>query len=526
MTVLLVDDQMSVLSGILSGVDWDRLEVASIKTACSTFEAREILLHMPIDLMLCDIEMPVENGLSLLRWVRKQGMDLECIFLTAHADFLYAKEAIQLGSFDYLLQPARYEDIQQAVERAIIRIRTAREEKKYSSYGRAAFRKKDDLFHGVLCDWFSGKRVFIDDIMKELQDIEVPVQADTPVFFALIQLLRWHSEPWNTDNWSYALNNILSELMEQSKCKLMYCCPDKTSLGFFVYSEYRMLLPYETFLSQLRRVLLICGSEQIGCDVAIYTQNSFPIRELAGHAAQIQRDKQDNVSQKSDLFMVDQPVRNESVTFCDSFHLQRWEKLLNNGHADIVEEDMIRFLHGLDREGLLNKHNLVNFHQDFQQIFFSAFYQKQLAAHELMNRENISALNEKASDSLENMIELIQAVTSCCKTMSPPNMDTEDTIAKIEKYVQSNLDKVLHCSEVADAVFMNQDYVTRIFKQKKGISLKEYIVREKMYSAETLLKTTTLPVGVIASKVGYDNFSHFSQVYKKEFGVSPSDHRK
>jgi two-component system, response regulator YesN len=68
--------------------------------------------------MLCDIEMPAESGLSLFRWVKKKGINVECIFLTAHADFIYAKEAIQLGGFDYILQPARYEDIEQAIVRA------------------------------------------------------------------------------------------------------------------------------------------------------------------------------------------------------------------------------------------------------------------------------------------------------------------------------------------------------------------------------------------------------------------------
>ena len=111
MTVLLVDDQIRVLSGLISVLDWDTLGVTSIRTASSAAQAKEILSQEPVDILLCDIEMPGENGLSLLRWARSKGMDLVCVFLTSHADFLYAKEAIQLGCFDYILQPARYEDI-------------------------------------------------------------------------------------------------------------------------------------------------------------------------------------------------------------------------------------------------------------------------------------------------------------------------------------------------------------------------------------------------------------------------------
>ena len=85
--------------------------MTKVVPAYNAFEAKQILLTQRVDIMLCDIEMPVENGLALFRWVQEQGLDTECIFLTAHADFYYAKEAVRLGGFDYILQPARYEDI-------------------------------------------------------------------------------------------------------------------------------------------------------------------------------------------------------------------------------------------------------------------------------------------------------------------------------------------------------------------------------------------------------------------------------
>ena len=72
MTVLLVDDQISILSGLMSGLDWDALGITSVRTAGNAIQAREILEKERIDVLLCDIEMPGENGLSLLRWARRQ----------------------------------------------------------------------------------------------------------------------------------------------------------------------------------------------------------------------------------------------------------------------------------------------------------------------------------------------------------------------------------------------------------------------------------------------------------------------
>ena len=129
MNVLLVDDQVRILSGLISGLDWAALGVTGIRTASSAQAAKTILLQEHVDILLCDIEMPGENGLSLLRWARQQGQDFVCVFLTSHADFLYAKEAIQLGSFDYILQPARYDEIQATIARAITRVKNDNAEK-------------------------------------------------------------------------------------------------------------------------------------------------------------------------------------------------------------------------------------------------------------------------------------------------------------------------------------------------------------------------------------------------------------
>jgi two-component system response regulator YesN len=54
--------------------------------------------------------MPEENGLSLFRWTMEKHPEVVGVFLTSHAEFEYAREAIRLGGFDYILQPARMEE--------------------------------------------------------------------------------------------------------------------------------------------------------------------------------------------------------------------------------------------------------------------------------------------------------------------------------------------------------------------------------------------------------------------------------
>lgn len=67
-------------------------------------------------------------------------------------------------------------------------------------------------------------------------------------------------------------------------------------------------------------------------------------------------------------------------------------------------------------------------------------------------------------------------------------------------------------------VHLNGDYLTRMMKKETGYSLKEYVIRRKMETARTLLRTTMLPVGFIAARLGYSNFSHFPIPTKKSWG--------
>ena len=66
MNVLIVDDQINVVSGVMFGVHWDHLWIEQVYKAYNAYEAKQILQEKQVDIMLCDIEMPVENGLSLL----------------------------------------------------------------------------------------------------------------------------------------------------------------------------------------------------------------------------------------------------------------------------------------------------------------------------------------------------------------------------------------------------------------------------------------------------------------------------
>lgn len=149
MNLLIVNDEIVTAETMKSNIDWQKYGIQEVFTAYDVSEGKACVGNNNVNIMLCDIEMPGENGMMLLKWVKEQGMDVECIFLTCHASFEYAKEAINLGCQDYLLIPAQYEDIGAAVKKVVMRIEENRQARKYQEYGKQMI--MDKLEQAVQC---------------------------------------------------------------------------------------------------------------------------------------------------------------------------------------------------------------------------------------------------------------------------------------------------------------------------------------------------------------------------------------
>lgn len=142
MTLLIVNDEILTVKILKDDINWCNYGIDDVYTACSAKDAKKLIEDKSIDIILCDIEMPGENGISLLRWIREHNFSIECIFLTCHANFEYAKEAIMLDCRNYILIPARNEEIGEAVQKVIMQIQTKREEKIILEYGKSTLKKK------------------------------------------------------------------------------------------------------------------------------------------------------------------------------------------------------------------------------------------------------------------------------------------------------------------------------------------------------------------------------------------------
>lgn len=521
MTVLLVDDQSSILSGLISGINWDTLNITAIRTANSATQARKILQEESIDILLCDIEMPGENGLSLLRWARKEGLQFICIFLTSHADFMYAKEAIQLDCFDYILQPARYDDIQAVIARSINRIRKENAEKKLEQYGAIAKSHSSGLFQNLFNDWIAGKSLSVPTLCNSLKMLGQEIQPVNDCFVILGHLLRWHAEPWPADEWVHTLNNIITEVYEENYGIVSFSI-DHTSMGWLVYSLSGCFDNNAGFREPVDKAYQVL-SAHMPCDLAFYLSPVVTLEQINTLSQRLLNAKQDNILQTSGIFSLKhaKALRRFPRT-ADTVQLRRWGALLEEGNGLVVCTEIFRFFDDATDKQQTDYEFLHNFWIQFQQIVLNALWELGKGAEEI----TLSLKQAENAASLPEMRQAVREITAHFqKEENNPNKEARIT-DQVKMYLDNNIDQPLTVGDIAVSLCINPDYLSRLFKTEYGITLKEYILKRKMEAAQNLLRTTTLPISIIASKLGYDNFSYFSQAYRRVMGVSPTDERK
>ncbi len=124
--ILIADDEVKILAMLkkyLSKLGYEILIAENGK------HAYEVYKESNPDIIISDLEMPILNGLELLKKIRREDKKVQFIFITAFASTDSAIEALKLGAVDYVIKPFKLEEIQIIVERILEREKLVEENK-------------------------------------------------------------------------------------------------------------------------------------------------------------------------------------------------------------------------------------------------------------------------------------------------------------------------------------------------------------------------------------------------------------
>ena len=94
------------------------------------------------------------------------------------------------------------------------------------------------------------------------------------------------------------------------------------------------------------------------------------------------------------------------------------------------------------------------------------------------------------------------------------------------EFLKANFSKQITNQMLAEKFHYHAYYLNRVFKAKKGVTIRRYIIDCRINEAKVRLKNETTPISVIAIECGFETSSYFSRYFKASVGISPSEYRK
>ncbi len=94
-------------------------------------------------------------------------------------------------------------------------------------------------------------------------------------------------------------------------------------------------------------------------------------------------------------------------------------------------------------------------------------------------------------------------------------------VIKILKYIENNIALPLTLTQISQAVNLSKEYTANLFKKEMGKTIIEYINEQKMLLAKNMIDNGETSLNDIAVSLGFENYSYFSKVFKKCYGIPP-----
>lgn len=527
--VLIVDDELYAIRAIVKSVRFGQLGFDEVHTAAGSQEAMRILREHPIDLIVCDIEMPGMNGLDFTEWVNGQYPEIGTIFLTGHAEFAYAQKAVQLASFEYLLKPVKVDQLEAALLRAADKIRQDRE----TSRVVAANEKYRRL-------WESQKAVIVERFWQSLlagrgmpsredrQTANLPTEPDDPVLPVLISIEQWRREFSSRDEeiMEYALRNAAAELILGADDGDVI--QDSNGMLFaLIYGSRDGKIERDRLTDACRRFVEACD-QYFYCSVSCYIGYETPIARLNEVYHALIELERDNVSAAMSVQRLgEEQVRTEirkrqpaAIPWSD------WVVLFETRQKD----ELLKRLYAL-----FDEWQGQEAHADMETAS-SLYHALRYMVYHVAHKNGLSVKDWTEPRDRDNEANVLRSlpqlkawaegwIDAASRYLDEQRQASSATVQHVKQYISDHLKEATR-ERVAQHFYLNPAYLSRLFKKETGQSILDCIIHARMNHAKILLTETHMRITDICEEIGYENYSHYGQAFKKRVGISPQEYRK
>ncbi|MBB3127036.1 two-component system response regulator YesN [Paenibacillus rhizosphaerae] len=548
--MLVVDDENYVVESIADTISWFELGIDTVHKAYSGAEALEIMSLYSIDIVIADIRMPGMSGLELIDNIRSTWKQVKCILLSGHSEFEYARRAITLSTFDYLLKPVKDEVLIKTVRNAIEALNLEWEQ--ITKHARSSYLIKENmpsLQARLLGDLLLGRKIRSEVLKDRLTMFELSFDMGDA---CCLLLIRMEDEFLSVDSHSlalleYAVTNIADEIFNDV-CRIWHCKDSFEHIAVLIRlnrekeEEYERLGKDEEWRRQLierltirlqgsirnflkgKVTILISGWGKFPDDLrSTYLKSLTTLRKRAGG------DKDYIIREDASLYP--EPLENmdsKSRQLQSLYEPPTLQQLLDTGRWNEARRKLEDVCKELAEQWPGSLDHISEAYLSIAGSFSYIIHRNNRQPSEVLEKGNDIFCSpysiRSASQLREWALEILKVIENDME--KEVRYSRAHIVKKAQQFIEDNLSSNISLKAVADHVHVHYTHLCKIYKLETGENLSDYLYRLRMEWAVYFLKNSEDKIYEIGAKLGYQNIPYFIKVFKQHYGMTPQEYRE
>lgn len=523
--ILLADDEGIMLMSLRKMIETNFPDQFEIETAKTGNTAVSLADEFRPDIIFMDIHMPGMNGIDAIKEIKEKHENTLFVVITAYDKFDYAKEALSLNVFEFVMKPVSKQVIIDLCRKAIDKLEEDRKNKL------DALRIKEKLdtvipilesgfIHNVILQEASAAEI---EHYRELLDIEQR--------YGYIILLQFGEE--SVDG---VLTNPVGMGMRAQK---FYDKLRETVGEYFdglispiISNKITILVPCdEEILSYDERVKIIDQARMMRKSLTEVFEAKYRIgigtpKEFAAlsqsyrEAGKALADEKSRVAHYADL------PENQAVYEQYPIQLeQQFYDVIERGEVSSAQECIAAILRWMQQEG---KQNLNGIRLKMLELIVTAeksAFHKGFAGYDFSSYQNYLEEILQCNDGKQILSWINVKIAALCHAMAE-HTESDSAVERAIQYIDQNYAKDISLNDVSELVNISPYYFSKLFKEEAGVNFIDYLTNVRIEKAKELLRIPDKSIKEICILSGYGNANYFSRIFKKVEGVTPTEYRE
>lgn len=521
MKLLICDDDILTVDVIESQLDCATLGITQILRAYNGEAAKSVIAAEEPELILCDIGMPLCDGVEVLKYIYENRFETEFAFLTCHKDFEYAKAALQYGASHYITKPFEMEELADVLRSMIESATKKRLDRIDQNQAR-----HDSVINSVLRQLSYGlwgsDRASVNAMLRQ-NGLEISADSQWNMVLSCSDMTDALSCGWRGELLMYTASRLHDEVLAGyvgAAYTLLYADDRYLWCRCFVPAE---VCAREELFARCRQLAQLCA-EHASLRPAILVGDTFPLHQAAAVYRTLTK-KMERLRFSPGVICgmeeADALCTQQGESYLDGPYLLRQLKEHERGNFLQYISSILNALPGTAED----RKALEALRSELVYIFSSCLRDNGLSSEAVFGNKDVAVQNVSSTHSPRDFLRFAETLYTAVEEELQQLQDSADIIARVESYIREHFRENINRNDVAAIVYITPNYLSKLFRSKMGMNLREYINQIRIEEARRMLLTTSLSVSEIAGRVGYDNISYFSTVFRKQVGMSPVDWR-